>query len=146
VVGALAFLAAAVFALGLVRDWRLIQNNGQRVTGTVVNETTERFCVRTVVRVRYRFEGDAHVADIPTKGRGFGGLCIHPYFFKHGRPVALMLDPDDPGHVRTVSRWSPLAYNAGGALAFFAGLFVIFATGRWWFQRKRAAARALQEP
>jgi hypothetical protein len=123
----------------------LIQNKGHRVTGTVVNETTERYCVRNIVRVRYVFEGETHVADIPTKGRGFGGLCIDPYFYKRGRPVELMLDPDDPGHVRTATRWSPLAYNAGGVLAFFVALFLIFAVGRWWLQRKRARARATQE-
>jgi hypothetical protein len=124
-----------------VRDWGLIRGDGRRVTGAVVDERNERFCVRTLVTVRYRIDGRIHVAEVPTKGRGFGGLCIHPYFYKRGHPVALIVDPSDADHVRTVERWSPLAYNTGGVFAFCLAV-LCFCWFMWWrfVHRRRSGA------
>lgn len=143
--GVLTLAAGAMLVVGLARDWSLISDDGRRVTGTVVSERTEQFCLRNLVDVRYELDGLPRRASIPTKGRGLGGLCIRPYFYKRGDSLKLLVDPGDPGHVRTAARWSPLAASAGAVFAWSFLTLLVVLVMRWFFLRKAVAAPANAE-
>jgi hypothetical protein len=88
-----------------------LEHGTQAVVGTVVAEKKGPLGTWNELTVTYTVDGKSYRRTIPVKGDGFGGPRSSPYYYRTGAEVELLVRGEQPGSVRTATRWTPAFYE-----------------------------------